>query len=205
MNKFDYAIDEEIAILDKYNLTPDELFVAKCILLLQNEDSSYLVKFLQIQCNKNKFHDTLVSLQNKGIILKSWNIPNKGESFNPNDIKVSANFSKTLWKSSYDMGKELFTAYPMFGEINGRTVTLRGVASKFNSLEDFFRFYGKSIRWNLETHRHILELINWEQSNNIGFLNQSIANFVINQGWHELEALKNGKVANINFNAIEQL
>ena len=93
----------------------------------------------------------------------------------------------------------------MFTNINGYTVSLRGISKKFDSLEDFYRFYGKTIGWNLEKHKEIIELINWEQNNNVGFLRMSIASFVIEQKWEELKALKDGKIANVNFDTLVQI
>ena len=93
----------------------------------------------------------------------------------------------------------------MFINMNGTTVSLRSIAKKFNSLEDFYRFYGKSISWNLDKHKEIIDLINWEQQNNIGFLRMSLSSFVIEQKWNELKALKDGDVANINFDTLVQI
>lgn len=207
MNKFDYSIDEEMALLEKYALTPTELFVVK-MLLLQQEDypENYLSRFLKSsEDNKNSFRNTLTSLRDKGIILKSYKIPETGQVFDPLEVPINKNFFNTIFRSAFDLGKELFEHYPMFGEINGTTVSLRGISKKFDSLEDFFRFYGKQIKWNPETHKKVLDLIDWEQKNNIGYINFSLATFVIENKWAELEALKNGKITKINFNAIKQL
>lgn len=207
MNKFDYTIDEEITLLEKYKLSPNELFVIKTILLLQEGyPENYLFRFLQIpETDRGDFRSTLISLQNKEIILKSYKIPGKGEEFDPSIIPINKLFFKNIIKASFELGKELFEKYPMFTTINGSTVALHGISKKFDSLEDFYRFYGKTIRWNVDTHNKILDLIDWEQKNNIGFINQSIASFVINNGWNELEALRDGKIININYNSIKQL
>ena len=62
-------------------------------------------------------------------------------------------------------------------------------SKKFDTIEDFYRFYGKTIRWKPETHNHIIELVKWANEHNI--LCTTIANFVIDHKWEELEALKN--------------
>lgn len=201
MNKFDTSIDNELLICDKYGMTPNELFITKLILLAQEDEAEYLAKFLSVSACKAVFRDTLIKLQNIGIILKSYKIPEPGGSLNPVEIPIMKNFVKSFFKSSGELGKELMDTYPMFININGNLTAARGIAQKFDSMEDFFRFYGKTIKWNPEMHKKILELIKWEQENNIGFINQSIANFVINQGWNELENLKNGG-SNYNYNAI---
>jgi hypothetical protein len=99
------------------------------------------------------------------------------------------------------MGKELFETYPMFGIINGMNVGIRSVSKKFDTLEDFYRFYGKTIRNKPELHSHIIELVNWAKENNI--LTNTLANFVVDHKWSELEALKNGELVNVNFDAVK--
>lgn len=99
------------------------------------------------------------------------------------------------------MGKELFEEYPQFALINGNYTSLRGVSKKFNSLEDCYRVYGKAIGWKPEVHEHIIELVKWAKENRV--LNCSLASFVVNHGWLDLEALRNGDTANINFDAIK--
>ena len=200
------SIDEQLNILEKYGLNPIELFIVNLIFLTQEGyEEPYLLRYLKIPENKENFRPTLLKLQDKGIILKSYKIPEKGSKFDPLEIPLNQNFFKTFWKSSFELGKELFETYPMFTNINGYTVSLRSIAKKFNSLEDFYRFYGKSISWNLDKHKEIIDLINWEQQNNIGFLRMSLSSFVIEQKWNELKALKGGDVANINFDTLVQI
>ena len=205
MNKYDYNIDEEIAIMEKYGITPNELFVIKAILLLQEGyPEDYLLRYLKLP-EKEDFRTTLVNLQNKGIILKSYEIPKKGETFDPEEIQINKAFFKTVYRSGFDLGKELFDIYPMFTNIEGKVVGLRGISKKFDSLEDFYRFYGKAIKWDPKIHQRIIDLLNWEKNNNIGYINFSIASFVIEHKWEELEALKDGKIVNTNFETLETL
>lgn len=207
MKKFNYSIDDDIAFQEKYQITPTELFVLKIILLLQEDtqDEDYLKRFLQISDNKECFRDTLQSLQNKGLILKSYKIPNKGEQFNPYDIAINKVLIKNMHKASFDLGQELMEVYPRYGTINGGMVPLHGVSKRFGSREDFYRFYSKIINWNPETHNKIIELIKWEQANNIGFLNMTVLSFVIDHRWEALQDIKDGKLSNVTFNTIESL
>jgi hypothetical protein len=207
LKKFNYSIDDDIAFQEKYQITPTELFVLKIILLLQEDtqDEEYLKRFLQISDNKECFRDTLQSLQNKGLILKSYKIPNKGEPFNPYDIAINKVLIKNMHKASFDLGQELMEVYPRYGMINGGMVPLHGVSKRFGSREDFFRFYSKIINWNPETHSKIIELIKWEQANNVGFLNMTVLSFVIDHRWEALQDIKDGKLSNVTFNTIESL
>ena len=205
MNYLD--LDNELIILEKYKLTPTELTILKYIILFQEDNSSdYLARYLgSCQENRESFRDILVSLQDKNILLKSYKIPPKGSKFDPNDIKVNSNVVKTFWKSSFEIGKELFDTYPMFADINGNIVSIRSISKKFNTLEDAFRYYGKVIRWNPDVHNKIIELLKWEQDNGVHFINMSLSSFIIDQKWNELEALRNGELANINFDTIRSL
>lgn len=206
VEKKSMSFEEQLNMIEKYGLNPTELFIINLIFLTQEGyEEPYLLRFLKIKENKESFRPTLVELQKKGIILKSYNIPEKGQRFDPLEIPFNQNFFKTYWKASFELGKELFDTYPMFTNINGVTCSLRGISKKFDSLEDFYRFYGKSIGWNAEKHKEIIDLITWEQENNVGFLRMSIASFVIEQKWVELKALKDGKIANVNFDTLVQI
>lgn len=195
-------IDNEASILTKYNLNPNELYVIKCLLFMQEDESKYLQSYLQLhESTRGNFRDILLSLQNKHLILSSFIIPSKGQSLDLSQIPFSKNFLKDYYRSSFELGKELFEAYPQFGEINGKVISLRGVASKFDSLEDAYRVYGKIIHYKEEVHKEIISLVNWAKNNNI--LNQSLASFIVNQGWIDLKAIKDGKVVNYNVNSIK--
>ena len=154
-------------------------------------------------CARGNTRELLTGLQNAGVITKTYKVPEKGSTFNPLDVPINKNLVKDFYKCSFELGKELFEIYPMFGIINGETVGIRSISKKFDSLEDFYRFYGKTIRWKPEIHEHIIELVKWAKEKNL--IVCSLANFVVDHKWDELEALRNGDVANIDFNAVRQL
>ena len=122
---------------------------------------------------------------------------------------MTKNFVRALWKASFELGMELREHYPKRAIINGTYTSLMGIAKKFDSLEDFYRFYGKTIGWNEDKHKQILALIDWEQQNGIGFINMSLSTFVIEHKWEELELLKSdfesGSLSNVKFDTITQL
>ena len=197
------TIDEEINFMNNYNISPNELFAIRAILISKEDgDLTYLSKYLSIpESIRGSLHDSLVSLQNRGIILKSYKIPNLGEKFIVEDVEFNKNFVKSLYKASFEMGKELFDNYPQFTTINGNTVMLRSVSKKYNSLEDAYRAYGKAIKWKPEIHNEIIELLNWAKEHDI--INCSLANFIVDNKWIDLKALKEGEGSNINFDAIK--
>lgn len=202
MNFFD--INDEFDILAKYKLTPNELMAIRTILLAIDGDNEYLIKFNNIlTVNDIKFRDILISLKSKGIILQSYDVPKPGEVFELAAILINKNFIKNFYRSAFYIGKELYDAYPQSTLVNGCIYTLKRISKKFNSLEDAFRVYGKIIKWNPETHYKIIELIKWGIDNNYNFT--TLDNFIVDQAWNSIEAVKNGVAININFNAIKEL
>jgi hypothetical protein len=202
--KLTLTLEEEISILDKYRLSPTELFLVRVLLILQEEDNEELFSgyIKTLKAAGINLRSVLQSLQDKGIILKSYSIPKEGQEFDPFEIEINKNFIKNIYKCSFELGKELFDAYPQFGTINGNMCSLRGVSRHFNSLEDAYFKYGRYIKWNPEVHKEIIDLVNWAKDNNV--LNQSLSSFIINNAWHDLKALKEGD-SGINLDAIREL
>ena len=205
MKNLTLNLEEEISILSKYKITPNELTFIKTLLILQDEENEDLFKdYIEslYVCNV-KLREILVSLQKKEIILKSYKIPSEGESFDPYSIPFNKNFIKSLYKSSFELGKELFEIYPQMTVINGSLVTLRGVSKHFDSLEACYFRYGKAIGWNQERHEKVLDLIKWAKERDI--IKQSLSSFVINNSWLDMEAIRNGDSGNYNFDTIKAL
>jgi hypothetical protein len=201
----DLNLEQQLIFCDKYIITPNELLLLEIILLAQEGEQPEIV-YNYFNANidaRGLTRPMLERLQVVGIINKTYKIPQKGERLNIYDIPINKNVVKDFFKCSFDMGKELFENYPMFGLINGEPVGIRSVSKKFDSLEDFYRYYGKSISWKPEKHEYIMELVSWAKDNNL--LVTTLANFVIDHKWEELEALRNGEIANIDFNAVKQL
>lgn len=205
MKNLTLNLEEEISILSKYRITPNELTFIKTLLILQDEENEDLFKdYIEslYVCNV-KLREILISLQKKEIILKSYKVPSEGESFDPYSIPFNKNFIKSLYKSSFELGKELFEIYPQMTVINGSLVTLRGVSKHFDSLEACYFRYGKAIGWNQERHEKVLDLIKWAKERDI--IKQSLSSFVINNSWLDLEAIRNGDSGNYNFDTIKAL
>lgn len=204
MKNLTLNLEEEVAILNKYRITPNELMLVKTLLLLQDEENEDLFKtYIEVLYNCGvKLRDGLLSLQEKGIILKSYKVPKEGEAFDPYSIPFNKSFIKTLYKCSFELGKELFTEYPQFGSVQGNVVGLRSISKKFDSLEDAYFKYGRSIGWNPERHNHIIELVKWAREHNI--INYTLASFIVDHRWLELEALRDGE-GNINYESIKML
>ena len=201
---FAFDIDNELIFLEKYNLTPTELMTIRTILLAQDNQEDYLFKFNNILTKTDvKFRDILISLQNKQIITKAYKIPNEGEPFEFEDVTFNKSIVRAFYRASFELGKELFNVYPQTTIVNGVIYALRRVSKKFNSLEDAFRVYGKTIRWNEELHNEIIELVKWGIDNDYSFT--TLDDFIVDNAWESIRAIRDGHAININFNAIRQL
>lgn len=205
MTQLNLTLEDEISFLNRYRLVPNELVFIKLLLILQDENNEILFRdYINIlKQSRIKLRELIFNLQDKEIINKSYKIPNEGTLFNPYEIPVNKNFIKNLYKAAFELGKELFETYPQFGNIGESVVPLRTVAKKFDSLEEAYFRYGKAIGYNPEKHNHILELVKWGKENNI--INCSLASFIINNGWLDLEAMKDGKIANFNYDNMKLL
>ena len=81
MKNLTLTLEEEISILDKYRITPNELMFIRTLLLLQDEENEDIFKLYieaLYKCEV-KTREVILSLQSKGIILKSFHCPNEGE------------------------------------------------------------------------------------------------------------------------------
>lgn len=195
-------LEDEIILLEKYKLTPNELMLIRALLILQDENDEKLfqsyTKILQ-KCGVS-LRELFLSLQEKEIILKSYKI-SQG-NYDPYAIPFNKNFIKNLYKCSFELGKELFEEYPQFATIQGSLVGLRSVSKKFDSLEDAYFKYGKNIGWSVGKHKHIIDLIKWSKEHNL--INYSLSSFIIDKRWLELEALRDGE-GNINYDTVTLL
>lgn len=194
-------LKQQLVFCEKYKIDANQLLLLEIILIAQEGDDTELVQLYFQSEAKGSLLEQLIRLQEVGVILKSYKLPKKGERLDLFSIPINRNLVKDFYKCSFELGKELFEEYPQFGFINGNPVGIRSVSKKFDSLEDFYRFYGKTIRWKQETHDHIIELVKWARENNILYV--SLCNFVIDHRWDELEALRNGDLTNTNFDAIK--
>lgn len=196
-------LKQQLFFCEKYGINPNELLLLEILLIAQEDDGSDIVQqyFSNRVCSRGFTTELLQGLIDAGIILKSYKIPAKGTVFDPNSVPINKNAIKDFYKCSYELGRDLWEVYPQFGIVNNTQVGLKSVSKKFDTIEDFFRFYGKTIRWKPEIHEHIIELVKWANDNNI--ICTTIANFVIDHKWEELEALKTD--GGINYDSMRLL
>lgn len=194
------SIDRELQFMIKYQLTPEEYLLFKLIFLAQNGRDEYLTAFYS-QCQyDHKILDLLQALVEKEIINKSYVVPEEGTIFNPEDVDFNKRVLNQYLQHSQDLGMELFQNYPPFTTINGKTFSLRNVAKNFKSFDDFCFEYGKTIKFNPEMHKYILDLIEFGKENNL--IHSGICDFVISQQWYTLESLKDENLGTFNTNEL---
>lgn len=185
-------------MLEKYKINSDELLFITVILLIQEGDVNPYINLyfsLPTACRGN-VRDLLVSLQNKQVITKEYKIPPAGSQFIPEDVTFNKNFTKTFYRGSFWIGKELFENYPISTTVNGMEFKLRRVSKKFDSLEDAYRAYGKAISWKPEVHQHIMELVEWGKENNYQFT--TLDSFIVDHDWLNIEAIKDNGLLDPN-------
>ena len=195
-----FTLENELCLLEKYKLEPTELFTVKMILLAK-EDGEY--EWLQRYSQTIKLRPILESLRDKGIILKSWKIPVEGSKLDIEDIPFNQNFQKQYFRASFEMGQELFEAYPQSTIVNGQVYNLKRVSRKFDSLEDAFAKYAKYINNSPEKHQEVLELISWGIENGYNFT--TLDSFIIDNSWEAIKAMKGGNSINVNTNAVKMI
>lgn len=187
-----------------YKLNPTELFTVKVILLAQDGEYEYLQHYVECFENKNYLRLTLESLQEKGIIVKSYKIPKPGTQFIPEDVQFNQNFLKRYYRSAFEMGEELFYTYPQSTVVGGIIYNLRSVSKKFDSLEQAFQKYAKIIKNSPEIHQQIIDDIRWGIENNYaGFT--TLDRMIIDRGWENLHAIRTGDGINVNTEAVKMI
>lgn len=200
MRKFELSLERELDFMIKYGLTADELYLMRLIFLAQDGHDEYLHKFFN-ECSLGMpILDLLTSLQQKGVINKSYTIPEKGSVFEPKDVEFNKQVLKGFLQHSEDMGMELFNAYPAMTVINGKTFSLRNIAKFYKSFDDFCFDYGKTIKFDPIKHQEILDILDWATENNL--VHSGIGDFIISRKWLDYEVMKDGDMGMFNTNEL---
>ena len=202
MKYLNHNLDNELILMRDYKIYPNELFTIKIILLAQDGEYEYLQQYVECFENKNYLRLALESLQEKGIILKSYKIPKPGTQFIPEDVQFNQNFLKRYYRSAFEMGEELFNIYPQSAIVGGVMYNLRSVSKRFDSLEQAFQRYAKNIKNNPELHQQVIDDIKWGIEHEYqGFT--TLDRFIIDRGGEALKAFREGDSININLEATQ--
>lgn len=189
MKRQEMSIDREIKFMIKYQLTADELFVLRLIFYAQEGHDEYISMFFT-ECQLSfSLKTILASLQSKGIINKSYVIPEEGTVFKPQDVEFNKDAVGQFLQHSIGMGMELFEAYPAYTIIQGRNFSLRNITKHFRDLDDMCWQYGRIIKFDRKKHEEIMELLAFGKENNL--IHSGISDFILSHGWLALEAYRN--------------
>lgn len=196
MNHFELSLNEETNIYINSGLTPTELFVLRLIFLAIDGDINPLVKYVQgISDGSLIVRAVLESAQSKGVILKSYKIPQKGEELIFKNIPFNKNFMKMYLRESHEIGKEFYEAYPNHIIINGKLAPLRNYTKAgFFTIEDFSLYYAKQIKNAGVTHDRIMEALEYGKENNMICYN--ILEFIASRKWIEIEYMRDSGTTN---------
>ena len=188
-------LKNKLNLMEKYNLTAEEIMLVELLFLASIEEghSEYLSTYLSLRVDKTDLRELLVSLQNKGVIVKSWKIPPKGSRFDPESVEFNKNFLNNYRKFSGELGIEFFETYPSTAVIQGTVTSLKNFSKVFDSEEQMYFWYGKSIGWNADKHQHVLDLVRWGKENNCQILNTNIGHFIRSKLWRDIEKYRDGE------------
>jgi len=196
MKNFELSLKEEIDIYISSGMTPTELFILRLLFLAEDGLTEYIINYLSsVSQGKEIFIKVLQSLKDKQVINTTFNIPEKGQSFNFKGIPYNKNFLKRYLRETNEIGKEFFDAYPPFITINGKMYSIRNFTKAgLFSFEAFCSFYAKSIKSSSVTHDRIMEALLFAKENNI--IHYSITEFLASRKWEEIEFIRDS--GNVN-------
>lgn len=197
-----------MALMQEYNMSAEMLFVLKLIFNVYDavnsndnneiqESRARFKRYFLENYNVDDIRNTLKELM-KRKILKTVNIPDDYplKSLDAEKFGFNENFQKSYRRFTYEMGRELWDAYPKLGYINDKEVPLTSLKT-FNSEEELFTFYVKSIKHDENKHLEILKLIEWSKTFPNSFINMNIESFVKGRVWDAIEEFKES--GNIGF------
>lgn len=196
LEKLKNSIEAQLQLMQRFGLTANENLVIELLFLtFEGRCTDLLQMYLTNSKNAVDLRSVLLSLQEKGVLLKSCKIPEKGQAFDIDLLQFNENFLKFYRKTSGELGMELFEAYPSEAIIQGQAVPMRNFAKKFKNEEEFFYAYGRAIGWSVKKHKEVLDLIEWSKQNDHFGLNMNIADFVVSKMWISIRDHKDGSNA----------
>ena len=200
MKNLELSIENEIEFMNRYQLTADELFLMQLIWYAQDGHSEYLNDYFSRNQLGKSIRELLMSLKDKEIIVKSYRIPDKGEEFNPDDVVFNKNAVKTFLRYSNELGMDIFNNYPSYTYINGKAFSLRNVTKLYKSLDEMCFAYAEAIKFNPETHKEVMELLEYAKDNNL--INSGICQFIAEHQWDMYAKMRDGDEGTFNTNEL---
>lgn len=185
--KGDLSLDKELEVMSKFKLDANHWIVVKYLFIAKYEnDPSYLFRYF-LECSKTGApRDILLSLKDKKIISKDYIVPEKGKPLDIKNIEFEETFLKQYFKTSVEAGRELFNAYPPYLKMdNGVLLPARNLVSKviFKTLDDFFLFYAKSIKFDISLHNKIMKSLEFAKEHDL--IKSAIVEYCVSEKWRD--------------------
>ena len=154
--------------MEKYNLNAEEWFFTQLIFLGHEEEGQdeLIKKYISKFNGEYPINRIFNSLRDKGVILKSCKLK-EDEKLDCNKIEINSLFYKNYMKHSGILGEELYANYPLNVFVNGVRHSLRNIAKKWNSKDDFCYAYSKIIRFDPLEHQRIMTILDRAKEANI--------------------------------------
>lgn len=193
------SILQDLLVQEQYQLTAEEWLIVKLIFFGLDDDTQRgLIPRLYASggLTTRTLRANLLSLQEKGIFTKEYKVPSCLELFDPEAVIFNKNFLKNYLRYSNELGKDLWDRYPKeLGPYRLRLTTKNFPGQ--SKEEGLFRAYGRIIKWNPETHKRIIDILERAKEKNL--ITYGICEFVLSEKWEELEEqLNNGEVGKLD-------
>jgi hypothetical protein len=199
--KPDFSLERELDIMTKFSLDANHWFVLRSLFIAKDTGKTdYLFSYFT-NCSKTGApREILLNLKEKKILSKNYKIPEKGEPLNLDDLTFEPSFEKAYFKKSYECGKEIFEAYPHYLVMdNGKMLPARNLTSKivFKTLDDFYIFYAKTIKYDAALHEKILNSLEFAKENDL--IKSSLVEYCVSQKWLDhIESMEKNKLGEFN-------
>ncbi len=191
MYKLSVEIDKQLMIMSRFELTAEEwLFIQLLFLAYEDEPKEqYLTKYFN-ECAKTSIpRETILSLQDKKILLKSYKIPPEGKELDLSMLEFNSVFTKFYFKTTQEAGMELFTLFPPFLQYGDKLLPAKNVTTKgWNTLEDFFHYYGRIIGWKKDNHDEVMDMLQWAIDQSL--IQYGMVEYVTTRKWIEHRAMR---------------
>jgi hypothetical protein len=182
--KLSIEIETQLAVMIKYSLTAEEYFVTQLI-FLATEDPPHPELLITYFGKAKKDYlgpEILQSLKDKGVLAKSYHIPQAGETFRIADITFDKTFVNEHFKLTLEAGAELKDAYPDFLQGFDRLLPAKNIVTAgYRNEEDFFFAYSKKIKHSRKNHAEVMEILEWAKEQKL--LTYGMVEYVTTSKW----------------------
>lgn len=187
MLKYNNTIEEDLQIMQNYDISAEQLFLVKLLFVAQEDNGRQgaIVDYF-VKCRHSSIPlEMLQSLAEKNILTKE-SIPKKGDKFIADNLHFQKKFLNDWFVYAHEAGKELMDKYPNYMKtVGGELLPAKNITKVYISLEAMFNAYGKSIRHSRNNHVKVMHLLAWAEERNL--IKFGIAEFVASKKWESLE------------------